>query len=153
MYGLERGALAVAIVPISELALRKLTSLLRFEAQCCDRPCLETLQSDFFARFVAEAIRAFVNSGKRGVDLAKQLTLPVPRAKFQPEFGFLGCTIVRIGEICCLVLHMVDGAIDFKHEFLFPGAENRVKMFQLIGAHIILASAWLIRFDAMYRTG
>lgn len=62
---------AVSIIPIAELALGQFAALLGLDAECRNGTGLESLEADFLASLIAEAIAAFLNAHKCGVNLAQ----------------------------------------------------------------------------------
>ena len=146
---MERVALAVTIVPISELSFRELTPFLRFQAERCDRTRLKTFQPDIFTGLVTIAVAAVFDPRQCRIDLAKQLAFAVTRAQLKTKLRFLGGTIVRVREVRGLVLHVVHSSVDLEHEFALPGTQDVVEMRELVTAHVLFAAFWLVRLDAV----
>ena len=107
--------LTVSIIPITELALCELPTFLCLDTQRSDRAGLEPFQADFFPGFLAKAVCAFFDSGESRIDLAEQLSLPVPGPQLEAELGLLRGPVVGIREICSFILHVVNGAVHFVH--------------------------------------
>src|SRR6185437_10674937 len=110
--GARRGAFqalkdsAIAIVAIAVLAFAPLTALLGLDGQRRDRSRLQALDTDLLAGLQAVAVGTILDALQRLFDLADELALAIARAQLQAELLFLGGTIVGIGKICSLILHM-----------------------------------------------
>ena len=137
--------LTVPIFPIAELTLSQFPALLRFHAERRNRTRFEPLQADFLACFIAESIGSVVKTGEGRVDFSQKFSLTVTRPEFETKLGFLRGAIIRIGEIGRLILHVVDGAIHFVHEFAFPRGQYVLEMAELLRAHVCFTASSRIR--------
>ena len=89
----------VAALFVAVDALAPLVALLRFDAQGRDRPRVEALQADRFARLLAIAVGAVVEPDKGGVDLGDQLALAVAGPKLERALGLGGRPVGDIGVL------------------------------------------------------
>lgn len=102
----------------------------------CSRACLEAANPDLDPAMVAKTVLVGFEAQQCFVDLADEFAFAIPCAELQAELGFLGCPVIGIGEVHCLILHVMHGAIRFFHEIFFPSQQDPVKMLLLCRIHV-----------------
>src|SRR5690606_6885079 len=107
-----------SIVAIDLLA--PFVPLLGFDRQCRDGTCIEALQADRFAGFLAIAVGAFVDAADRGIDLGNELALAVASAQFERAFRFGGSAIRDVGMLHGIILKMLQRLAVLLEDVLFP---------------------------------
>ncbi len=145
-------ALPISVVSIPELAFRHFTTFLSFQAQRGHRSGFKPLKANLFTGFVAKSVGTVVQTCQSGIKSSQQFAFPVTSSQLESKLLFLCCSVIRVGKVCRLLLHVVDGAVDLVHEFFFPGRQNGIKMLELCITHVFLATFWRIRLYAVNRT-
>src|SRR5690606_2520175 len=98
-HPLSRAAIQITMSLVAIDLFTALVALLRLDRQRRDRPCIEPLQADGFAGFLAKTISAIVKTLPRGVDLGDQLALAIARPEFDGTVGFGGGPVGEIGVV------------------------------------------------------
>lgn len=79
------------------------------------------------------------------LDLFDQLALTVAGTQFKSELFFLRGAIHGIRKVGSLILHMVNGAVNFLHQLVAPGSQDLAKMCLLLVIHVLLTRFFLVR--------
>src|SRR5690606_22532868 len=138
---------AVAVVAVAVLLLTAFAALLRLQRQGGHGARLQALHADRLAGLQAIAVGAVLDARQRLVDLADQLALPVARAQLEAELLLLRGTVVRVGEVGRLVLHVRDRPVHLEHQVPLPVQQDGAEVLELLLAHVLLAALDDVRLD------
>ena len=97
-----------------------LVAFLRFEGHGGDRACIEALQADRLAGFLAVAVGAIVDAGDGGVNLGDELALAIAGAQFQRAIGFGRGAIGEIGVLEGILMQNLKGFAVLLDDVVFP---------------------------------
>src|SRR5690606_21145671 len=128
-----------------------LMALLRLDRKRGDRTGVETLEADRFARFLAVAVGAFVETLQRRIDLGDQLALAVACPKFDGTVGFRRRPVRKIRMVGAFFCQVVEGFARFAQDVVFPGVQLRSKVSPLVCIHefIVLVEDEIAKIDLL----
>ena len=134
-----------------ELALLDFIERLAIDALRRGGSGFQAPQADFDAARIAVAVVFFIDAFDRLVDLFDQSAFTIARAQFDTELFFLSRPIGRIGEVRRFVLHVMNRAVHFFHQFLAPFQEDVAEMVELLRIHVGFAALRLVWNEILER--
>ncbi len=115
-----------------------------------DRTRIQTLERDWLASNLAIAIFAIFNTAQRGINLADQFALTVPRAQFERAVGLFGGAVGDIRNVACGIFHACDGVAAVFQKFCFPVDQLSAEVLGLALVHEWLIVCWTIIIGEKY---
>ena len=82
-----------------------------------------------------------------GQVVARLKPLAIAGAQFQAEFFFLARAVGWVRKVCRFVFHMINGAVDFLHQVLFPLLQNLGEVLAHGLAHVLFALLFNVGFE------
>src|SRR3569623_1062536 len=122
-----------SLVPIHLIAA--LVHLLCLEAQCRDRPGIETRDPDRITRLFAVAISAVFDPLQCRIDLADQLALPVTRPKLESTIALGRRPVRHVGMVLAFFLQVLERLATFAKDIFLPGLEFSPEVLPLPRVH------------------
>src|SRR5262249_45382077 len=110
-----------------------------FEAQCCDRPCLQSLEADRLVGLFAITVSAVLDPLEGSVDLRDQLALAVSRAELKRALGLERRAVGDIGLREALFLEMNQGLTRLLQQLAAPAQQLLAEVLELSGVHELFA--------------